>query len=119
MRNTLKDKWFEVTNFFLGAALAWGAIMFSQHANSAANAVIVGTAIACFSVIGLWRYTAWAEWSNLILGGWAVAAPFTLGFGEVQAAVLVHLFIGLCVVTIATIQLQKRWSRRTRSLASQ
>jgi hypothetical protein len=39
------------------------------------------------------------------LGCWAVAAPFLLGFGSAQAAMWTHVLVGLCVATIAVIQL--------------
>ena len=51
------------------------------------------------------------EWSNLTLGSWAVVAPFLLGFGSAPAAMWTHVLIGLCVASIAIVQLMA--SRRT------
>jgi len=45
------------------------------------------------------------EWSNLTLGCWAVIAPFVLGFGSAQGPMWTHVVIGVCVATIAAIQL--------------
>ncbi|WP_287171317.1 SPW repeat protein [Mesorhizobium sp.] len=39
------------------------------------------------------------------MGCWGVAAPFLLGFGSAQAAMWTHALVGLCVATIAIIQL--------------
>jgi hypothetical protein len=108
-------RWLDLTNFALGATLVWGAILFSTTSQSAANAVVVGTAIAAISVVAFNRYTAWAEWSNLFLGGWTVMAPFALGFDTVPAPLWVHLIIGASVATISAVQLQVRRKGRAAS----
>ncbi|MFD1983611.1 SPW repeat protein [Mesorhizobium newzealandense] len=69
------------------------------------NAGIVGALIVCCSAVALYRYGAWTEWSNLTLGCWAVVAPFLLGFGSAQGPMWTHVMIGLCVATIAAMQL--------------
>ncbi|MGX9121065.1 SPW repeat protein, partial [Mesorhizobium sp. BHbsci] len=60
----------------------------------------------CCSAVALYRYGAWAEWSNLALGCWAVVAPFLLGFGSAQTPMWTHVVVGLCVATIAILQLR-------------
>ncbi|MEI9431984.1 SPW repeat protein [Mesorhizobium sp. Cs1299R1N3] len=106
MKSEVPSKGLEWTNLILGAGLACAAFLFAGLPAAAWNAGIVGTLIVCCSAVALYRYGAWAEWSNLTLGSWAVIAPFLLGFGSAQAAMWTHVLIGLCVATVAIIQLR-------------
>ncbi|MGX9119062.1 SPW repeat protein [Mesorhizobium sp. BHbsci] len=106
MRNEVPSKGLEWTNLVLGAVLACAAFMFAGLPAAAWNAGIVGTLIVCCSAVALYRYGAWAEWSNLTLGCWAVIAPFLLGFGSAQTPMWTHVVVGLCVATIAILQLR-------------
>ncbi|MCF6102693.1 SPW repeat protein [Mesorhizobium muleiense] len=105
MTNEVPSKGLEWTNLVLGAGLACAGFAFTEMPAAAWNAGIVGALIACCSAVALYRYGAWTEWSNLGLGCWGVAAPFLLGFGSAQAATWTHALVGLCVATIAIIQL--------------
>lgn len=105
MTNEVPSKGLEWTNLVLGAGLACAAFAFTEMPAAAWNAGIVGALIACCSAVALYRYGAWTEWSNLGFGCWGVAAPFLLGFGSAQAAMWTHVLVGLCVATIAIIQL--------------
>lgn len=105
MPSEVPSKGLEWTNLILGACLACAAFMFAGLHLAAWNAEIVGTLIVCCSAVALYRYGAWIEWSNLTLGSWAVVAPFLLGFGSAQGPMWTHVVIGLCVATIAVIQL--------------
>lgn len=105
MPSEVPSKGLEWTNLILGACLACAAFMFAGLPLAAWSAGIVGTLIVCCSAVALYRYGAWTEWSNLTLGSWAVVAPFLLGFGSAQGPMWTHLVIGLCVATIAVMQL--------------
>lgn len=105
MTSEVPNKGLEWTNLILGACLACAAFLFATLPGAAWNAGIVGTLIVCCSVVALFRYGAWAEWSNLTLGCWTVIAPFLLGFGSAQGPMWTHVAIGVCVATIAAIQL--------------
>ena len=105
MTSEIPSKTLEWTNLVLGAGLACAAFMFTELPTAAWNAGIVGALIVCCSAVALYRYGNWAEWSNLTLGCWAVIAPFLLGFGSAQGAMWTHILIGLCVATIAAMQL--------------
>ena len=105
MTSEVPSKGLEWTNLVLGAGLACGAFAFATLPAAAWNAGIVGLLIACCSAVALYRYGAWAEWSNLTLGCWAMAAPFVLGFGSEQSAMWTHVVVGLCVAAIAIIQI--------------
>lgn len=115
----MPSKWWESINLVLGAALAWAAMLFGQLPVAAANAVIVGTLIVCASAVALYRYADWTQVSNVVLGGWAVIAPFLLGFGSAQVPMWAHVAIGLCVATIAAMQFSasRRDHTRARSIS--
>lgn len=105
MTSEVSSPGLEWTNLVLGVGLACAAFAFAEVPAAAWNAGIVGVLIACCSAVALYRYGAWAEWSNIVLGCWAVAAPFTIGFGSAQAAMWTHVVVGLCVAAIASLQL--------------
>ncbi|AZO69976.1 SPW repeat protein [Mesorhizobium sp. M1D.F.Ca.ET.043.01.1.1] len=105
MISEVPSKGLEWTNLILGACLACAAIKFAGLPLAAWNAGITGTLIVCCSAVALSRYGAWTEWSNLTLGCWAAIAPFLLGFGSAQGPMWTHVVIGLCVATIAVMQL--------------
>lgn len=98
------SKGLEWTNLVLGGVLATAAIAMTGPLASW-NAAVVGTLIVCCSVVALYRYSAWTEWTNLILGCWTFVAPFLPGFGSAQGPTLMQVVIGLCIAAIATAQL--------------
>lgn len=112
MKSTVPSKGLEWTNLLLGAGLACAAFLFTDAPSAAWNAGIVGTLIVCCSAVALYRYGNWAEWSNLTLGCWALAAPFMLGFQSAQGPTWTHILAGVCVATIAGMQLAS--NRKTR-----
>jgi hypothetical protein len=116
MTSEVPSKGLEWTNLVLGASLACSAFAFAELPAAALNAGIVGVLIACCSAVALYRYGAWAEWSNLTFGCWAAAAPLLFGFGSAQAAMWTHVLVGLCVATIAIIQLSS--DRKAQVLSS-
>lgn len=106
MKSEAPSKGLEWTNLILGIGLACAAFMFAALPAAAWNAGIVGVLIALCSAIALFRYAGWAEWSNVALGCWAVISPFLLGFGSAVAPMWTHVVIGICVATIAVLQLR-------------
>jgi hypothetical protein len=115
MRSVVPSEGLEWINLVLGAGLLCVGIMFAEPSGAALNAGIVGTLIVYCSAVALFRYAAWAEWSNLTLGCWAMIAPFLLGFGSAQAAMWTHVVVGFCVATIATMQLLTSRTAQVRS----
>jgi hypothetical protein len=105
MRNEAASNTLEPINLILGVALVCAAFAFTGVPAAAWNAGIVGVLIACCSAAALYRYGAWAEWSNMTLGYWTVAAPFLLGFGSEWVPMWTHVLVGICVAAIATVQL--------------
>jgi hypothetical protein len=115
MRNDGSSHGLGWTSLILGAALAGTGLLAASLAcvgiacdDSAAaatwNAGLAGTLIACCSAAALYRHQAWADWSNLVLGGWTVAAPFLLGFGP-ETPAWMHVAVGSCAAAIAALQL--------------
>jgi hypothetical protein len=105
MTSEVPNKALEWANLVLGAGFACAAFMFTELPVAAWNMGIVGALIACCSVVALYRYAAWTEWSNLALGCWAIVAPFLLGFGSAPAPTWTSIVVGVCVASIATLQL--------------
>jgi hypothetical protein len=87
----------DIVNAVLGVCLAltpW-ALGFTGEVAAAWNAWIVGAAIALVAVGALVAFTQWEEWANLVLGAWALLAPWLLGFLGVAYATYAHVIIGL------------------------
>ena len=95
----------EWTNLALGAGLFCSALLLGELTIAALSAAITGLLIVTYSMLALYRFNSSAEWSNLALGSWALLAPFLLGFGSAGSPLVIHLFIGLSVITIAAMQL--------------
>lgn len=90
MTSEVPSKGLEWSNLVLGAGLACAAFAFAELPAAAWNAGIVGVLIACCSAVALYRYGAWAEWSNVALGCWASSCSVPAGLrigtgGDVDA----------------------------------
>jgi hypothetical protein len=105
MKSEVPNKGLEWTNLVLGLVLACAAFALGGLSTAVWDAAVVGILIACCSAIALTRYGAWAEWTNVVLGCWAVIAPWVLGFSGAQTAMWTHVVIGICVACIAAAQL--------------
>lgn len=105
MTNPTPSRGLEWTNLVLGAGLFCSAFLFGELPIAALSAAITGLLVITSSMLALYRFNSTAEWSNLAAGSWALVAPFVLGFGSARTPLSIHLLIGLCVVTIAAMQL--------------
>ncbi|KRE00679.1 hypothetical protein ASE61_19620 [Bosea sp. Root670] len=112
MKNEVPSKGLEWTNLILGVSLACASMAFAGSPLAAWNAGITGGLIACLSAIALYRNENGAARYNLILGSWAVIAPFVLGFGAVAAPMWTHVVMGLCIAAIAATQILAKRSAR-------
>ena len=65
------------------------------------NYYLVGIALAVFSIGALIEFPPWEELVNLILGGWLVISPWTLGFSSFSAHAWNAVIIGILVVVSA------------------
>ncbi|MDQ0133741.1 phosphoglycerol transferase MdoB-like AlkP superfamily enzyme [Neorhizobium galegae] len=94
---------FDIVNIVVGLGLLvspW-LLGFTAETYAAWNAWIVGAAIAVIAAAALYAFYEAEEWVNLVLGIWAVAAPWALGFAAVTAATWVHVVAGLGVAVLA------------------
>jgi hypothetical protein len=94
---------FEIVNIVAGLGLLvspW-LLGFTAETYAAWNAWLVGAAIAVIAAAALHAFYEAEEWVNLVLGIWAIAAPWILGLAAVTAATWVHVVSGLVVAVFA------------------
>ncbi|MBX4897240.1 SPW repeat protein [Rhizobium bangladeshense] len=94
---------FDIVNIVAGLGLFISPWLFgfAAEASAAWNAWIVGAAITVIAVAALYAFYEAEEWCNLVLGIWAVIAPWILGFSAVIAAMWAHVIVGLIVAVLA------------------
>ena len=103
----------------LGAAL-FGApwvLAFAGEAAAAWTAWISGAAIA---IVGLANFAEdtqhWPGWANLVLGIWALVAPWIVQFAGVEPATWTHAVIGVLVAASSIFELYgQNWTPRVRA----
>jgi hypothetical protein len=78
---------------------------FATATAAAWNAWIVGAAVLVVALFALYQVAQWQPWAYLLLGLWAIAAPWLLGFPALAVAMYSHLVAGIVVVVIAAIEL--------------
>jgi len=115
LNNETPSKALEWLNLLLGSGLALAAFAFAGPTVAAWNAGIVGTLIACCAAVALYRYGAWAEWSNIALGCWAAISPFALGFTAASGPTWSLILVGSSVAWIAAMQIAAGRNGRTRT----
>ena len=94
---------FDIVNIVAGLGLLispW-LLGFTADTYAAWNGWIVGAAIALVAVTALCAFCEAEEWVNLVLGIWAVVAPWVLGFSAVTAAMWAHVIAGIVVAVLA------------------
>jgi hypothetical protein len=94
---------FDIVNIVAGLGLLispW-LLGFTAETYAAWNGWIVGAAVALIAVAALYAFYEVEEWVNLVLGIWAVVAPWVLGFSAVTAAMWAHVIAGLVVAVLA------------------
>lgn len=69
------------------------------------TAWLTAIAIGVFAVAALAAFAEWEEWINFVLGLWAIASPWVVGFSTDQAATMVLVLTGLVVAAIAAIEI--------------
>lgn len=113
---TRKSQAMDLANAVLGIGLliAPWVLNFTSETAAAMNAWIVGGAIALFAVDTILNRHLWENAANLVLGIWAVVAPWLLGFAGVASAMYAHVAIGLIVSVLAAVNL---WNIRNRPIS--
>jgi hypothetical protein len=109
-------RWEDWTNLLLGLWLFAVPWVFGTTADetSSWNAWIVGSLVA---LVALWALAVptslGAEWSNAVLGGWALVSPFVLGFTDLAEAAWNAGIVGVAVFALAIAALQRMRPERT------
>ena len=94
---------FDIVNIVagLGLLLSPWYLGYAGEASAAWNAWIVGAAVAIIAAAALFVFHEAEEWVNLVLGVWAVIAPWSLGFAAVASATWAHVIAGVIVAALA------------------
>jgi len=114
---TRYDNW---KNTVPGSQLLLGLVLlvmpwaagFAAEQMAAWTAWITGAAIAVFAIVAMVGYATAGTWANLVLGAWAIAAPWLLGFAAIASAMWSHVAIGALVALSAAAGL---WSEHQSS----
>jgi hypothetical protein len=96
-----KDKGLiDIVNLVLGAVLFLGPWLFdfANQPQAAWNAWITGIVMIGLAAAAIFAFAEWGEWVNLVVGLWALAAPWILGFAGDASATWSHVVVGLVVV---------------------
>lgn len=117
---TAAARWQEWASFALGLWLAvspWLAD-YADHEGATANAAVVGLLLALSSHFQVSFDHSAAEWLNLAVGLWLLAAPFTVGFTAAGVPTANCLAVGTFVTALAASALSldkeigKWWHKR-------
>ena len=100
-----KSSWENVRNVVAGIQTVLGAALFvapwllgfAAEANAAWTAWITGAVIGALGLATFAEDITWPAWGNLVVGAWAVAAPWLVQFAELDAAMWSHVAVGLLV----------------------
>lgn len=98
---------FDVVNIVagLGLLLSPWYLGYASETFAAWNAWIIGAAVALIAAVALFAFHKTEEWINLVLGLWAVFAPWLLGFAALSMATAAHVVAGLVVAIVAAANL--------------
>lgn len=99
----------------VGLALTPWLLGFAGVIAAAANAWIIGAAMTLIALAAMYWSGAWAPWVQLVLGLWAIIAPYALGFAALTAALGAHIVAGILVAVIALVEL---WFIHNRPLST-
>ena len=81
------------------------ALAYSDSAMALANDISVGAAVLVLAMVrsmGAFRMRwAWISVTNALIGGWLIAAPFVLGYSNIEAAVWNDVALGILIALFA------------------
>lgn len=95
--------WQDPVNALVGAWLVaspW-ALGFQQETVAMANMVIVGALLVAAALGAIFVPRAWEEWTEAVLGLWAAASPWLLGYTALQMATYSAAASGIVVLALA------------------
>jgi len=88
---------------------------YAELASAAWSTWLTGAAMTLVSLGALITLSEWEAWVNMLLGAWAVVAPWILGFSTTAAAAYTHVIAGLIVIALAAVEL---WSMKKGPLST-
>jgi SPW repeat len=98
--------WIDATNLVFGVILFCVPWVIGPATSAVEwNAWVLGGLIAFNAGCALTGFAAWEEWTNLLLGLWAVVSPWLFGFQGNVAATWTYVIVGCVVAAFAGIQL--------------
>ena len=120
MLKSLSDKHWSVLDIVnivagLGLFLSPWYLGYEAATSAAWNAWIVGALVALIAIGALTAFTEYTEWANVVLGVWAIVAPWVLGFSATQAATWAHVIAGIVIAELAAANV---WFAHNRPLSS-
>jgi hypothetical protein len=105
----------DIVNIVVGVCLALSPWALGLVDAAAWNAWVIGAAVALIAIGALVAFREWEEWANLVLGIWAIIAPWVLGFAGTGNATAVHVIAGIIVAVLAAVEL---WFTHKRPLST-
>lgn len=93
-------------------ALGYAASEAPGAAAASWSAWLTGPVIAATALASLIRFDDWAEWINVVLGVWLMAAPWLLGFTGLAGATGSHVVLGFLVAAFAAWELWSEYHPR-------
>ena len=98
---------FDTVNGIVGLLLfiAPWALGFVASAAAAWNAWIVGALAVAVAVVALFQSARWLPWAYVVLGLWAIVAPWALGFAATTDAMYAHVIAGLVLAAVAAYEI--------------
>ena len=93
----------DFVDLVLGAVLFLGPWLFgfADQQQAAWNAWITGAIMVVLAGAAIFAFAEWEEWVNLVVGLWALVAPWVLGFTSYTSATWSHVVVGLVVAALS------------------
>lgn len=105
-------QWSELTAINIITALSGAFLVaspwlfgFSGEQTAMWSAALIGLLAILVAVAGFVELRQWEGWVSVILGLWAIIAPWALGFAAMTAAMACHLGVGLVIAALAALEL--------------
>lgn len=98
---------FDFANIIVGLGLLLSPwyLGYAAETTAAWNAWVVGAAVILIAFAAIWAFHQAEEWANVVLGLWAIIAPWTLGFSGIATAMWAHVIGGLAIAILAAVRL--------------
>lgn len=96
-------KMLAAVNIVAGIILALSPwfLAYAATVTAAWNAWLVGAVLIAVALAAIYAHHQSEEWMSVIVGLWAVIAPWVLGFAGISAAATAHVIVGIVVAAIA------------------